>query len=185
MRFMYLTIIFLFSACTTMVNSNKPTSANTKYYYGDVMISSADGKTPYGKSVSLIKRTVDPAQDMITEIVLQPPRDPKQKPKDINTVLKRVGSTNVFSTSDDANTFNGKLIFTGTEWSWNSWTYDIKLADGSKLNGKGLHDAVGIKTEKTFYKPDGGASLLIREDLKSISSDEYDSRHKQMMGSAQ
>lgn len=181
MRFVYLAIIFLFSGCTTMLNSNKPTDTNTKYYYGEVLISSPDGKTPYGKSVSLIKRTVDPANSIITEIVLQPARDPKQKPKDINTVLKREGSTNVFSTADDAKTFSGKLTFTGAEWSWNNWTYDIKLADGSKLDGKGVHSEAGIKTEKTFYKPDGVASILIKEDVKYISSDEYNSRHKQMM----
>lgn len=183
MKHFYLLLVLIFSGCATSLKTQALPAANTQYYYGEVIISSPDGKIPYGKSVSLIKRTVDPANNTISEIVLQPPRDPKQKPKDINTTLKRIESSNVFFASDDEKTFEGKLTFTGSEWSWNNWTYDIKLADGSKLDGVGVLDSAGIKTQKTFYKPDGKASILIKEDVKSISSAEYDAQHKKMMGS--
>lgn len=182
-RYIYLFLVLVLSGCATSLKPQALPEATTKFYFGEVIMSSPDGKIPYGKSVSLIKRTVDPANNTISEIVLQPPRDPKQKPKDINTILKRVESSNVFSAADDEKKFEGKLTFTGSEWSWNNWTYDIKLADGSKLDGVGVLDASGIKTQKTFYKPDGKASILIKEDVKLISSAEYDAQHKKMMGS--
>lgn len=182
MKFYQLGLICILAGCATSLNRNVAQDVNTKYYYGEVSLSSADGKIPYGKSVSLIKRTVDPAKEVITEVVLQPPRNTQQKPKDINTTLTRIGSSNVFSATDDEHTFDGKLTFAGTDWNWENWTYDIKLLDGSKLNGSGLMDSIGIKTQKTFYKPDGTASVLLKEDLKSINSDEYELRHKQIMG---
>jgi hypothetical protein len=152
---------------------------NTKYYYGDINISSADGKIPYGKTVSLIKRIIEPDKKMITEIVLQPPRG-QEAPHDIKTTLTRLESSNVFSAVDDGRTFEGTLSFEGKEWAWNKWVYDIKLKDGSKLQGEGALDESGIKTRKMFFNPSGQATLLI-EDVKAITSDEYDSRHKRMM----
>jgi hypothetical protein len=182
MKLLLLTLSFFILSCASKPIASVPQEANTKYYFGEVLISSPDGKTAYGKSVSLIKRVVDPSQQTISEIVLQPSRDPKQKPKDINTTLKRAGNSNTFLATDDEKKFEGKLTFTGDEWSWNNWTYDIKLADGSKLTGIGVMDLAGIKTEKTFFKPDGKASILIKEDVRVINSEEYAAKHKQIMG---
>lgn len=182
MKLLFLILTFVFVSCANTPSTPVSQQANTKYYFGEVFISSPDGKTPYGKSVSLIKRIVDPSQQTISEIVLQPSRDPKQKPKDINTTLKRAGNSNIFLATDDEKKFEGKLTFAGAEWDWNNWTYDIKLADGSKLTGIGVMDLAGIKTEKTFFKSDGKASILIKEDVKVINSDEYEAKHKQIMG---
>jgi hypothetical protein len=54
--------------------------------------------------------------------------------------------------------------------------------DGSKLTGTGLIDSEGIKTQKIFYKPDGIASVLLKENLKIISSKEYEIQHKKIFG---
>lgn len=182
MNLIRLALIFFLAGCATAQNRKIAQDTNTKYYYGEVSMSSSDGKTPYGKTVSLIKRTINPAKEIITEMVLQPPRNPQQKTKDIYTTLTRLGTSNVFSVTDDEHTFQGQMTFEGDEWNWNRWTYEIKLLDGSRLKGTGLHDAIGIKTQKTFYKPDGTASVLLKEDLNSINSEEYETRHKQMMG---
>ena len=44
------------------------------YFYGPVNYFAADCKTPHGGTLSLIKRTISPANSNITEDLMQPPR---------------------------------------------------------------------------------------------------------------
>ncbi|MBI4924292.1 MAG: hypothetical protein HY843_00075 [Bdellovibrio sp.] len=57
------------------------------YYYGYVNVFSPDGSKPLGKTVSLVKRIINQKEKRIIEAVLQPSRNPNQKPKDIVTTL--------------------------------------------------------------------------------------------------
>jgi hypothetical protein len=154
----------------------------TQFFFGDVVMTSPDGKVPYGKTVSLVKRQVNPSAKTITETILQAPRDPRQKPKDIVTTLTWVKDSNEFAVRDADGTFAGSMTFAGADWSWNQWTYDITLTDGSRLTGSGSLDSGGIKTEKTLLDPSGKPAVHLQEDLRSIPSEEYQLRHKQLMG---
>lgn len=182
MKLYYFSLFFILAACATLPDRKIAQVQDVEYYYGDVNLSSADGKISYGKFSSLVKRIIDPANKTITEIVLQPPRNPQQQPKDINTKLTQIGNSNVFQAVDDGHTFEGKMTFEGSEWKWNQWSYEIELLDGSTLKGTGLIDSEGIKTQKMFYKPDGTASVLLKEDLKSIDSTKYKAHHDQIIG---
>lgn len=180
MKVFFLFCTLIISACSSLPKRSPIQESNVEYYYGDVIFFSPDEKTIYGKSVSLVKRIIDPSNNTITEIVEQPPRDRKQQPINIRTVLTRLGNLNIFSAIDDGHTFSGSLSFSGSEWNWDKWTYEIKMSDGSKLDGIGFIDAAGLKTQKTFYKPDGKASVKLKENLNTINSAEYDIRHKEI-----
>lgn len=180
MRSLNSVLFSAFVACSTLAYAGQMASLDAKYYFGDVAIRSPDGKTSYGKTVSLVKRVIDPDKNQIIEFVLQPPRLPQQKPKEIKTTLTRLANSSEFSAEDDDRTFTGKMNFSGTEWSWDRWTYEIELKNGSRLTGSGTIDSSGLKTEKIFVQPDGTTSVLIKEDLKAIEQREYD-RHRAEM----
>lgn len=182
MKIYQMALFFMFLAgCATTSHQKVTQDNNVKYYYGEINKSSGDGKNSYGKSFSLVKRTIDAGKGIITEIALQPPRDPKKKMKDIHTILTRVGNTNEFTVTDLESTFSGKIIFEGTEeWNWHQWKYDIKLESGRKLGGKGSVSPDGIKTEKIIYRKSGKPFIQLKEELKPITAEEYEQKHKQL-----
>lgn len=153
------------------------------YYYGDVLILSPDGGARIGKTVSLVKRSIEPDAGRIVETVLQPPRNPKDAAKDIVTTMRRIGETGEFAAEDEGRTFSGTLTFAGADWVFNRWTYAIEMKDGSRLAGEGTLDEQGIKTDKLFSDPQGAARFRLKEDLRAISADEYLARRREILGS--
>lgn len=160
-------------------------AVETHYYYGDVVMASADGKIQYGETSSLVERRLDEANGKIVETVLQPPRDPNQIPKDIVTTLTRVGDSKVFDAVDDENSFSGELTFAGAGWSGDTWTYAIRLNDGSRLEGRGTLSPDALTTAKLFFDAKGVATVCLRENLKAISRDRYEQLHEQLLGETQ
>lgn len=160
--------------------SDPSASPGTAYYFGDVAFFSPDGNKPAGKTVSLVKRIIKHGGRQIVEIVLQPARDPRQKPKEIVTTMRQVADTKVFQAADREHTFAGSLTF--KDDSFDRWTYDIRLKDGSRIIGEGALDAEGIKTNKTFSSPQGAPIILIKEDLRSITASEYRKHRRELLG---
>ena len=148
--------------------SNKKEVDSTKYYYGEVTTTSADGNTPYGPvKYSLVKRSINKELKKITELV-------KQDGQVFDTELKQNENSNKFSASDKSNSFDGFLTFSGETWNWNNWTYDITMKNnGGKIIGNGFIDSEGIKTEKYFLDSTGMKTVKIIENLKEINSEEY------------
>ncbi len=160
-------LLLFISAC--LAQSGKPVSAEaiTKYYAGKVITTSPDGSTPYGPAkFSLVKRSLDQKNKRITEWV-------SQDGKVFDTKLIQQNNSAVFNAQDSAKTFSGILTFSGDNWKWNSWIYDITMTDGSgKISGKGFLTNEGIKTEKYFTK--GNIAVVkITEDLKEINYEEF------------
>ncbi len=161
--------------------STVPAAGSTAYYYGSVEFFSPDGKTPFGKTVSLIRREIKPLESKIVEAVIQPPRKPSDKPKEFIATMTRVSDTNEFLGTDSENSFTGKLVFEGKGWSLPRWSYDIYLKDGSRITGTGALDSEGIKTEKLFASAAGPPTVLMKENLRAISSSEYVKRRQEML----
>jgi len=152
----------------------------TRYYYGPVVYSSADGKTKYARTVSLVKRETLPEDGKIIETALQPASRPGGKPEEFTAELSRMDETAVFTVTELGGSFSGTITFTGgAEWAWTKWRYDIKLSDGGSLKGGGRLSAAGIVTKKTFTKPDGRVTL-ISETLKPISVKRYEALHEKI-----
>lgn len=156
-----------FLGCDNLSNKEK-TEDSTKYYYGEVTTTSADGNTPYGPvKYSLIKRTINKELKKVTELV-------KQDGQVFDTELKQIENSNKFSASDKSNSFDGFLTFSGESWNWNKWTYDITMKNNSgKIIGNGFIDSEGIKTEKYFLDSTGMKTVKIIENLKEIEVEKY------------
>lgn len=163
----------ILSACSTSKNITNNAILNTHYYYGEVKITSPDGKIPYGAvKHSLVKRTIDEKGKTIIEYV-------NQDGKMFNTKLTQTDKINVFTATDDAKSFSGTITFAGEDWKWNNWTYDIEMADGSgKILGDGKLSASGLETTKKFVLPNGKQQVLITENLKEITKEEYEKLKK-------
>lgn len=166
--FMCLLFAFGFTNKTDKKENANTKNANVKYYYGDVIITSADGKIPYGPTKhSLIKRTINKELKIITELVIQ-------GKETFDTELKQINNSTKFSANDKLNSFNGFVEFTGTDWNWEKWTYDIKMNDKSgNIIGNGLLNENGIETEKYFTDSLGNKMVKIIEKLKNINQKEY------------
>jgi hypothetical protein len=160
---------------------SRRSSAAVGYYFGTVALVSPDGKTPYGKTVSLVKREIRPEENAIVESVIQPPRKPTDNAREFIATMTRIAGTNEFEAADSGQTFSGRLSFEGRDWSLPRWTYDIRLKEGGRILGTGWLESEGIKTEKRFLGPDGKPTISMKEDLRSISRDEYARRRREML----
>lgn len=141
------------------------------YYSGAVLTTSPDGETPLGPPVIILaKRLLLPAENkMVEEVWLGD--------KHIITTLLRQEGGSTFRATDAGGTFEGTLRFTGDEWAWSRWTYDIRLLDGSgKIAGRGSKTQEGrLIIEKMFIDPQGLPRARIMEDHKPISQEAFES----------
>ena len=95
------------------------------------------------------------------------------------TKLTQTDKNNVFTATDDAKSFSGTLTFEGENWKWSNWTYDIEMTNGSgKIVGEGKLTSSGVETTKKFILPDGKEQVLITENLKEITKEEYEKLKK-------
>jgi len=165
-------ILAIFVACETTSQFSKVSKqqSSIKFYYGEVKTTSPDGKIPYGPvKYSLVKRTIDPANKMIIELV-------NQDEIVFKTVLTQTDSKQIFNVTDNKS-FKGIITFEGKEWKWDKWTYDITMTDKSgKIIGSGELKENTLLTRKIFVTSDGTEQVLITEALKEISETEYNSK---------
>jgi hypothetical protein len=181
-----LPVILALSACSATLpktTSAVPTAITT-HYLGDVKFMSQDSARSWGNTVSLVKRIVYPAERRIIETVTQPPRNSGLKAQEYRTVMNRVGASNEFSVEDEAKTFSGTISFTGLEWNWTGWTYNITLKDGATLKGTGTLDANGIHTTKELRNGKGEVAAEIKEDLAPVTEEIYLKWHKEILRDA-
>ena len=96
------------------------------------------------------------------------------------TELTRIAQGTTFNAADTGGTFTGTMTFSGDDWRWTSWTYDISMSDGSgKLLGSGQLKQSGISTDKRFQSPDGVVRVVIRETPASITKSEFQQHRPQ------
>ena len=151
------------------------TTESVSFFYGEVHLFAPGGQTRLARTVSLVRRTVSPDRAEITEEVLQPSRAKGGTPPEFTVRLTRQNGSTVFDATDGGKTFSGTMAFdAGTEWNWDSWSYDFRLADGGGMHGKGRLNGKGIQTVKTLTDPEGKPSILLREDLETISAERYE-----------
>ncbi len=155
------------AACAAAVTLK--VNEGTEYYYGRVSFLSPDGRLPYGNTESAVKREIAAGGARITETVTQPAPSPSMKPETIVTVMTRRRKTLVYDAADAGKTFSGTLTFLSPDLG--SWTYDIKLASGGTIKGKG---SIVKKTLATDKQLEGvKRPMRIKEELKAVSEDMY------------
>lgn len=162
------------SACAGAVTLKA--AGGTAYYYGQVSFLSPDGKLPYNKTDSAVKREVLDGGARIIETVTQPGSGHSMRPREFITELKRRKKTLVYDATDAGGTFTGTLTY--KDPGLKTWTYNIKLKDGGTIKGSGKLSPEGIQTEKQLSG--GSRPMLVKEDLKTVSEREYKMRVDEM-----
>jgi hypothetical protein len=148
------------------------------YFLGEVKMSSPTGQ-PYGSSVSLVKRTLTPAENKVVEVVMS--IDTKGPPQEYTTVFGvKEGK---FTMKDEEKTFEGEGEFTGKPWNWTGWKYQVNMLGARKgvLKGDDTLTEAGLMVKKGFYSPDGQLRVNILEDLKPISKEMYELLHAKLV----
>lgn len=150
------------------------TAEQTTYMLGEVKMTSAAGQ-PYGSTVSLVKRTLKPAENKIVEVVLT--LDPKQPAREFTTVFDIKGSK--FTVKDEQGSFSGEGELTGKPWEWSGWKYSVNMLGERKgtLKAEDELGAAGLIAKKSFSGPDGQVRVMFTDDLKIISKEMYDILH--------
>ena len=167
------------AAAGTFGSRHRQNLETTKYYFGSVKYFSPEGVSK-GETISLVKRIVSPANSRITEIVLQPSRIHGQPPTEFVTTLSRIGKSNIFSVTDDAGGVTGQLTFTGEDWKWDRWSYEMEIRKSDKVRGEAALSANGLETRKSLFRSEK-QYLSIVEDLKTIDEIEYQRRRKELL----
>lgn len=169
-----ISVFFVLPACASTSANNLTRLAGTRaqeqHFSGTVQRTSADGHTPYGPPFSsLVKRTMSADSAQVTECVLQ-------EGKVFVTELTRTAEPLVYTVTDSAGSFTGRLIF--EDKSLMAWSYDIRVLKpqpGQILGG--LRDGNGARIDArtgqmTITKIWNG-QVRLREDYKAISREEY------------
>jgi len=80
----------------------------------------------------------------------------------------------IFDADDQTHSFRGTVTFTGPEWAWTAWTYDLAMSDGSgTLRGNGHLAPGSLDTDKAFVAADGQPRAQIREHLEEVDEATY------------
>jgi hypothetical protein len=151
--------------------------ANTVYYLGEVKMSSPTG-LPFGSSISLVKRTISPAENKIVEIVAS---IDAREIKEYTTVFEIKGSD--FTVKDQEGTFSGGGKLTGPVWAWTGWTYSVDMLGErkGKLTAQDTVTPDGLVVTKSYAGADGKVQVVFNEALKPISAQMYDLLHAKLV----
>lgn len=175
-RLISTTLLLLLFVC--VVSAAQPPE-HVSYYLGEVKMTSPGGQ-PYGSSVSLVKRTMKPAENRIVELVLSV--DGRGPAQEYNTVFTVNGSK--FELREAGGGFSGGGDLMGPAWGWTGWSYKVTM--GGRMPGtvtaEDTFQGENLVAHKTFAGPDGKAQVLFIEELKPISGEMYELLHTRLMG---
>ena len=141
------------------------------YFLGEVRMSSPSGQA-IGNSLSLVKRTLNPDESRIIELVVS--IDPGKPTKEFTTIFEVQGAR--FVMKDTEGTFTGEGGLIGKAWEWSGWNYEVEFTGARKgrLKGEDFLGPEGLTVKKSFATADGVVRMLFIEDLKPISKATYD-----------
>ncbi|MBY0515293.1 MAG: hypothetical protein K2P81_00185 [Bacteriovoracaceae bacterium] len=169
--------LFLFS-CTHALTGKHP--AFVEHFTGEVLVYKPKATKPMGKILSIVRRTVDPDAKQIMEEVVQPTKE-IGKAKEITTNFTQIDENGKFKVQDHGKTFMGFVQFQGTPWSWEEWTYDIQLKNGSYIKGFGQFESDEMRTEKRMYSKKGKLLYILKERFREVDAATYKIKRKELL----
>ncbi|MEO6950762.1 MAG: hypothetical protein ABI321_03035 [Polyangia bacterium] len=150
------------------VPAAKEPAPTITYYYGRVTYRSPVGDKVMGMSTLLLERSV--RSRSIEEREVASKQRGGETPIEHVVTLARTGTTATYEVSDSAKIFSGTVVFDNP----GSWTYRMKLANGTQLGGTGTLRADGLHTRKVLADAGGTATMLVHEDLRVVQQPEYE-----------
>lgn len=141
------------------------------YLLGEVHMLTPAGQ-PIGTSLSLVRRTLKPAENRIVEVVAT--LEAGKPVREFTTLFDVDGSK--FTIHDEENTFAGQGELVGPAWAWTGWNYEVEFSGARKgrMKGEDAFGATGLTVRKSFATPDGTVRVRFTEELKPISKSAYE-----------
>jgi hypothetical protein len=153
-------------------------SAQVIHYRGTSEVRSPDGKQLETMRL-LLRRTLDPTHDLITEQIAQKTSRPEEAPREYIMSLKVSGSQFVITEPVTGLAGGGELY--GDPWQWSSWSSRAQLPDGSRLESAFVLNASGLKAEKRFFNSNGKITAMLIESYQPISPDAFERERAQLL----
>jgi hypothetical protein len=145
----------------------------TIYYGGISSRVSTDGEF-LGATESLIKRGVDRQNGTIIDSVLKENRL-------VQVALRPTANPNVLSVEHGDGSYSGTVTFTPDPWSATEWTYDLRVRDGTSIEGTGKDNGEALLIEQYVVGADGQRQIQIVERLPRIKQSTYDAKRKALV----
>jgi hypothetical protein len=157
-------------ALTGLAPQGVAQTEQSSYLFGKVHMLTPAGQQ-IGTSLSLVRRTLKPADNRIVEVVAA--IEAGKPVREFTTVFEVTGSK--FSIRDEEDSFTGAGELTGKPWEWTGWTYEVEFTGARKgrMKGDDVLGPSGLAVRKSFATPDGTVRMLFTEDLKPISKTAY------------
>jgi hypothetical protein len=185
-------ILLLLFACTAPDDAGDTAAADTgdslapivQYLHGAGQYSDTSG-TPRGDpSEVLLRRTIDPADGSLEELVVTVDGTDVETYTLLGTIDPDAG-TWTFSFTDAYGTFDGEGTFlAGDTWAWTQWTSTSTYVDGpyagSYVVSEDTLDDAGLVANKAVYAPDDAAEGTIVETLDLVSQADWDTRRAEI-----
>ena len=132
-------------------------------------MSSPDGATVQSTQPAMVKRELRPSEGLIIETMVLEGGEPR------TTTLTQSNGANIFTATDDANSFTGKVTFAPNPWKAISWVYDLEMTDGSgSLEGTATMMPNGITIMRFFVGPDGERQAQLIDKLQNSTEEEFE-----------
>lgn len=153
--------------------------ATTMYYAG-----TADSFFPDGELIEsgrvLIERTVNPHKKTIELRFSYANPHSKSPGSEFIITMKQQASSQGFSVVDSINYIRGSAQHFGHSWIFPEWEFNVNLADGSAVRGRGyiLGDRLG--NEKVHVNKAGEVMFRVNELTTQISAEQYNQERIQM-----
>ena len=153
-------------------------AAEVTCYYGPSE-SFLPGGQKVGVTSVLLKRTLEPAKNTITEQVVT--IDPRPDVLAREYVLTMQVSGARFTLTDSHKTVSGAGQLVGEAWKWQAWRSKAKLPDGGTLETAFAVVPQGLRVIKKFFGADGHLRLTYNEMLKPVPESECKERYDKAM----
>ncbi|MDD5629881.1 MAG: hypothetical protein PHU21_12500 [Elusimicrobia bacterium] len=170
-------MVMLAAAAAACAGAPAPkTAETTAYYYGEVSAFSPDGRLPYNKTESAVKRQVLEGGALVRETTTVPGIAPSMPPTETILELRRRGRSLAYGVSGSGGA-SGTVRFASPELK--AWTCEVRLKDGGSLTGSGEIRPDGMRSRKTLSGV--ARPMAVGEDLKPVTESEYRMRLYEML----
>lgn len=145
-----------------------------EWYAGIRTTTSPDGRQFQGAVEALVERVYDQPNGVITDTVLE-------NGELVTVSLRQGDEPNVFSVHREDGAYTGTVTFAPEAWNATSWTYDLALADGTRIEGTGTDNGEALLIEQYLVGSDGERRTKFTQRLPRIQQSIYEAKRKALV----
>lgn len=152
--------------------------AEVHCYAGTSEILFADGRKIASTNESLLRRTLSPSQNKITEEIVSSGGRAGRAPRELSVEMLISGDTMTVIEKTGTATNNGTGTLTGPAWAWTSWRTETTLPSGSRKVSIDTLAGSAINAETKIFNVAGELQVTTTQRFTEISNAEWEARRK-------